>query len=82
MDVHERKELDRAKTRFLAMMAHELRTPLTPMRTYMQTLGRASGGEAPVRRDLVDKLVAQLDPRACALPRNHRAAWRNNLVRK
>lgn len=60
VDVHERKELDRAKTRFLGMMAHELRTPLTPLRTYVQTLGRTAG-DAPLRQDLVTKLVAQLD---------------------
>jgi PAS domain S-box-containing protein len=60
MDVHERKELDRAKTRFLATMAHELRTPLTPLRAYVQTLGRTACGEAPLNRELVDRLSAQL----------------------
>jgi PAS domain S-box-containing protein len=60
MDVHDRKELDQAKTRFLAAMAHELRTPLTPLRTYVQTLGRDADGQAPGRRALVDRLDAQL----------------------
>ncbi|HMI84067.1 MAG TPA: PAS domain-containing sensor histidine kinase [Polyangiaceae bacterium] len=60
VDVHERKELDRAKTRFLATMAHELRTPLTPLRTYVQTLGRAAAEDAPLSRALVERLNAQL----------------------
>jgi PAS domain S-box-containing protein len=61
IDVHERKELDRAKTRFLATMTHELRTPLTAVRTYIQTLGRARNGEAPAaQRVLVDRLAAQV----------------------
>lgn len=60
IDVHDRKELDRAKTRFLATMAHELRTPLTPLRTYVQTLGRAGHGQGQVTPALVDRLSAQL----------------------
>jgi PAS domain S-box-containing protein len=59
MDVHERKELDRAKTRFLATMAHELRTPLTPLRTYVQTLGRTVG-DGTATSALVERLSAQL----------------------
>jgi PAS domain S-box-containing protein len=60
VDIHERKELDRARTRFLAAMAHELRTPLTPLRTYVQTLGRVADGDGTARRALVERLSAQL----------------------
>ncbi|WNG51185.1 PAS domain-containing protein [Archangium minus] len=40
VDVHERREANRAKATFLALATHELRTPLTSMRMYMEALRR------------------------------------------
>jgi signal transduction histidine kinase len=59
--VHERKELDRARTRFLEMMAHEMRTPLTPLRLYVHALGRAASGQRPIPQEVVDRVIAQID---------------------
>lgn len=49
VDVHERRELDAAKARFLSLAAHELRTPLASLRTYLEVIARraASGAIDP-----------------------------------
>jgi len=56
-------EANKAKDRFLAMLAHELRNPLAPIRIAMQVMSRIGGTESPdvqKARDIVDRQVKHL----------------------
>jgi PAS domain S-box-containing protein len=55
MDITERKELERAKSEFIATVSHELRTPLTSIRG---SLGLVNGGAAGVLPEEAARLVA------------------------
>lgn len=66
VDVHERREADRAKATFLALAAHELRTPLTSMRMYLEAARRQLEQAALAASGPLTRLGAQLE-RASAL---------------
>ncbi|HEX8823903.1 MAG TPA: PAS domain-containing sensor histidine kinase [Archangium sp.] len=62
VDVHERREADRAKATFLALAAHELRTPLTSVTMYLEALRRQlARGDASSGGTALDRMSAQLD---------------------
>ncbi|QRK10180.1 PAS domain-containing sensor histidine kinase [Archangium violaceum] len=61
VDVHERREADRAKATFLALATHELRTPLTSMRMYMEALRRQLAQGALATSSPLLRLNAQLE---------------------
>ncbi len=61
VDVHERREADRQKARFLSMLAHELRTPLTSMRAYVEGLRRRLSRGQPIAAEPLDRLAVQID---------------------
>ncbi|MCW8196813.1 hybrid sensor histidine kinase/response regulator [Proteobacteria bacterium 005FR1] len=56
MDITERKEADRRKEEFLAILAHELRNPLAPLRNSLEIL--RVGREDP---RIVDKTIGSMD---------------------
>ena len=58
----ERKEADRRKDEFLAILAHELRNPLAPVRNAAQYLKRAGSGSPELQRpiELIERQVAQM----------------------
>ncbi len=50
-DAHARlEEVDRNKSRFLAVLSHELRNPLAPIRNSVYVLGRSDGASEQARR--------------------------------
>jgi PAS domain S-box-containing protein len=68
-DIHERKlaeeerrEADRRKDEFLAVLAHELRNPLAPIRNAVALLGKKSALDAEVTwsRDIIERQVEQM----------------------
>ncbi len=61
VDVHERREADRAKATFLSLAAHELRTPLTSMRMYMEALRRQLEQEGGTKSSALTRVSAQLE---------------------
>jgi PAS domain S-box-containing protein len=61
VDVHERREADRAKATFLALAAHELRTPLTSMQMYLEAVRRQLEQGEPVASGPLTRLGAQLE---------------------
>ncbi|HEU0201798.1 MAG TPA: ATP-binding protein, partial [Burkholderiaceae bacterium] len=56
------RESDRAKTRFLAILAHELRNPLAPLRNALQLLRlvRDDAMAAGAARDIMERQLGQL----------------------
>jgi PAS domain S-box-containing protein len=58
-DITARKEEDRRKTEFLALLAHELRNPLAPLRSGLQVIRLAGDNRATVERESV-KMERQL----------------------
>jgi PAS domain S-box-containing protein len=60
VDVHERREMDRAKATFLSLAAHELRTPLTSMGMYLEAVRRQLGEDAATGGALA-RLSTQLE---------------------
>ncbi|AKJ07997.1 two-component system CheB/CheR fusion protein [Archangium gephyra] len=61
VDVHERREADRAKATFLALATHELRTPLTSMQMYLEAVRRQLAQGEPVANGALTRLGAQLE---------------------
>jgi signal transduction histidine kinase/ActR/RegA family two-component response regulator len=49
-DITERKQAERRKDEFLALLAHELRNPLAPIRTGLELIRLAGDTQAAVRR--------------------------------
>jgi PAS domain S-box-containing protein len=58
-DISARKEEDRRKTEFLALLAHELRNPLAPLRSGLQVIRLAGDDRAAVEREAA-KMERQL----------------------
>ncbi len=61
IDVHERRELDRQRAQFHALIAHELRTPLTSMATIVETIRRKGIKGQPVGDEMYLRFNAQVD---------------------
>ncbi|WP_257450911.1 PAS domain-containing sensor histidine kinase [Archangium lipolyticum] len=61
VDIHERREADRAKATFLALATHELRTPLTSMRMYLEALRRQHPEEEPATGGALTRMGLQLE---------------------
>jgi PAS domain S-box-containing protein len=61
VDVHERREADRAKASFLALAAHELRTPLTSVNMYLEALRRQLAGADAAASGALSRMGAQLE---------------------
>ncbi len=61
-DITERKDTDRRKNEFLAMLAHELRNPLAPIRNAVQVM-RLSGGNGEAvasASEMIERQVGQM----------------------
>src|ERR671935_686457 len=58
----ERRDANRRKDEFLAMLSHELRNPLAPIRNAVELMRRVGSSEARVTmaRDVIDRQVTQL----------------------
>jgi PAS domain S-box-containing protein len=61
VDVHERRELDAQKARFLAMVAHELRTPLQSLGLFLEGLRRKAALREPIPEGIFQRLGRQVD---------------------
>ena len=60
-DVAELQRLSRARQDMITNLSHELRTPLTSLRLLAETIGGPAGQDPEVARDLVGKIVVELD---------------------
>ena len=60
-NITELQRLSRARQDFVANLSHELRTPLTSLRLLADTLMGQAGKGSPVVRDLVGKMVVEVD---------------------
>ncbi|HEX4462205.1 MAG TPA: PAS domain-containing sensor histidine kinase [Polyangia bacterium] len=61
IDIHDRRELDRQRAQFHALIAHELRTPLTSMATIVETIRRKGMKAQPVGDEMYERFNAQVD---------------------
>ena len=61
IDIHDRRELDRQRAQFHALIAHELRTPLTTKSTIVETIRRKGIKGQPVGDDMYERFNAQVD---------------------
>ena len=61
IDIHDRRELDRQRAQFHALIAHELRTPLTSMATIVETIRRKGMKAQPVGDEMYQRFNAQVD---------------------
>ncbi|RPI07671.1 MAG: PAS domain S-box protein, partial [Actinobacteria bacterium] len=61
-DITERREAERRKDDFVAVLSHELRNPLAPIRTALHILGHAPSGSAKARRarEIADRQLQHL----------------------
>jgi PAS domain S-box-containing protein len=61
-DITERREAERRKDDFIAVLSHELRNPLAPIRTALHVLDHAPSGSAKARRarEIADRQLQHL----------------------
>jgi PAS domain S-box-containing protein len=66
-DITERKEVERLKQEFLAMVSHDLRTPLSTMSSFHEMLGEGLFGELSERGQHLLKVVERNENRMVTL---------------
>jgi two-component system phosphate regulon sensor histidine kinase PhoR len=60
-NIVELQRLSRARQDMITNLSHELRTPITSLRLLADTLRGPAGSDAEVARDLVEKMVIEVD---------------------
>jgi two-component system phosphate regulon sensor histidine kinase PhoR len=60
-NIVELQRLSRARQDMITNLSHELRTPITSLRLLADTLRGPAGSDAEVARDLVEKMVVEVD---------------------